>query len=107
MCYSVNVLIVRKLIWNAWNISHIVRHHVDSDEVETICHGDPLVLRGQQKNRLVLIGLTDEERILAVILESKGRGTYYPITAYPADKKDIALYNRLKNKGGEDSNEKN
>lgn len=106
MCYNNNVLIVRKLIWDTWNISHIARHHVNSDEVEAICHGDPLVLRGQQKNRLVLIGSADEGRILAVILESKGRGIYYPITAYPADKKDTVLFNRLKNKGGEDSNEK-
>lgn len=107
MCYSENVLIVRKLIWDAWNISHIARHHVTPDEVETICHENPLTLRGQQKNRLVLIGSTEKERILAVILEAKGSGIYYPITAYPADKKDIALYNRLKNKGGEDNNEKN
>jgi len=107
MCYSINVLIVRKLVWDTWNISHIARHHVTSDEVEAICHGDPLILRGQQKNRLALIGLTEEERILAVILESKGHGIYYPITAYPADKKDIALYNRLKIKGGDRNNEKN
>jgi uncharacterized protein len=107
MCYSNNVLIVRRLIWDAWNISHIARHHVSPDEVEAICHGDPLVLRGQKKNRLVLIGLTEERQIFAVILESKGRGIYYPITAYPADKKDIALYNRLKNKGGDKNNEKN
>src|SRR3989344_3558276 len=88
MCYSRRVLTVRKLIWDEWNISHISRHHVTPDEVEAICHGDPLILRGQQKNRLMLIGSTEEERILAVILESKGRGIYYPITAYPADKKD-------------------
>lgn len=107
MCYSGNVLIIKRLIWDAWNISHIARHHVTLDEVEVICHGDPLILRGQQKNRLVLIGLVDKERILAVILESKGSGAYYLITAYPADEKDIALYNRLKNKGGDKNNEKN
>lgn len=101
------MLIVRKLIWDAWNISHIARHHVIPDEVEAICHGDPLVLRGQRKSRLVLIGSTEGERILAIILESKGNGAYYPITAYLADKKDVALYNRLKNKGGDRNNEKN
>ena len=95
------MIVVRKLIWDVWNISHIARHHVTPDEVEAICHRDPLILRGQQKNRLVLIGSTEEERMLAVILESEGSGIYYPITAYPADKKDIVLYNRLKNKGGE------
>lgn len=107
MCYSSSVLFVKKLIWDAWNIRHITRHHVTPDEVEAICHGDPLVLRGQQKNRLVLIGGEEGERILSVILESKGSGKYYPITAYPADKKDIVLYNRLRNKGGENNNEKN
>ena len=56
---------------------------------------------------ILLIGSVGEARILAVILESKERGTYYPITTYPADKKDIALYNRLKNKGGDKNNEKN
>ena len=107
MCYNKNVLIIKRLIWDEWNIFHIANHHVTPDEVEIICHGDPLILRGQQKNRLVLIGSVGEARILAVIMESKGRGTYYPITAYPADKKDIALYNRLKNKGGDRNNEKN
>ena len=64
-----------------------------------------MVLRGQQKNRLVLIGQTEEERILAVILESQGRGVYYPITAYLADKKDITLYTRLR--GGDNNEDKN
>ena len=95
---------VRKLIWDSWNVSHIARHHVVPDEVESICHGLPLVLRGQQKNRLLLIGLTEEKRILTIVLEPIRNGIYYPITAYPSDSSDIALYARLK--GGE-SDEKN
>lgn len=98
MCYTNIVIFVRKLVWDSWNVQHIARHHVTPDEVEAVCHSDPLILRGQQKNRLVLIGQT-EERILAVILESQGKGQYYPITAYPADQKDSNLYKRLK--GGE------
>lgn len=85
-------------------MQHIARHHITPDEVEAICHGFPLTLRGQQKNRLVVIGLTEEKRILAIILESKGGGKYYAITAYPADSHDIALYKRLKG-GGENNNE--
>lgn len=50
-----------------------------------------------------MIGKTEEQRMPAVILESKERGTYYPVTAYIADKADIALYRHLK--GGEDKNE--
>jgi len=103
MCYTHTVIFVRKLIWDSWNVQHISRHHVTQDEVEALCHGNPLVLRGQQRNRLVLVGETQEKRILAVILESQGRSRYYPVTAYPAGQKDISLYERLK--GGENSNE--
>lgn len=101
MCYNLVVIFIRKLIWDSWNVKHIARHDVTPEEVDYLCHNDPLALRGQKKNRLLLIGATEEKRILAVILESHGRGIYYPITAYSADSKDRALYYRLKIKGGE------
>lgn len=96
------MLLVQKLIWDSWNVRHIARHQIIPDEVEEICHGMPIVLRGQQKGRLVLIGSTYEKRILAVVLEARGHGSYYPITAYPANVQDIALYNRLKGGGNND-----
>lgn len=99
MRYNIFVILIEKLIWDAWNISHIARHNVIPDEVEEVCHDLPLVLRGQTKSRLVLIGPTDTGRVLGIILESKGRGNYYPVTAYDASVSDIALYNRLR--GGE------
>ncbi len=80
-------------------MKHISRHKISPEEVEAVCHGSPLVLIGQKKGRLILLGQTAEKQILAVVLEAQGNGRYYPITAYQADKKDIALYNRLK--GGE------
>lgn len=94
---------VKKLIWDTWNVSHIARHNITPDEVEAVCHGSPLVLRGQQKNRLVVIGQTEESLVMTVILQSKGKDKYYPITAYPSDKHDVILYKRLK--GGENENE--
>lgn len=96
------MLFIRRLLWDSWNIHHIANHHVIPEEVEEVCHGEPFILRGQQKGRLVLIGPTAEKRLLAVILEAKGRGVYYPITAYPADNRDKALYNRLR--GGDKHN---
>ena len=98
------MLIIRKLVWDTWNINHITRHHITPDEVEAICHGEPVVLRGQQKNRFVLIGQAEEKRILGVVLEARGRGKYYPITAYEATASDAKLYYRLR--GGE-KNDKN
>ncbi len=95
------MLFVRKLIWDTWNIQHIRRHHIVPDEVEAVCHSDSVVLRGQQKGRLVVIGTTEEERLLGVVLEAKGHGRYYPITAYEADSHDTELYHRLR--GGDNN----
>jgi hypothetical protein len=90
------MIYVRKLIWDRWNIQHISRHHVSDDEIEEICHSNPLVLQGQKKKRLVVIGNTAEDRMLTIILESQGQGSYYPITAFPSDDSDIKLYKHLR-----------
>ena len=90
------MILIRKLIWDLWNIKHIARHNIHPDEIEEACHSDPLVLRGQQKNRLVLIGKIGEDKIITVVLEPKKNHTYYPITAYSSDTKERSLYKRLK-----------
>ncbi len=91
-------------MWDTWNVQHIAKHHVLPEEVEEICHRSLLILQGQQKKRFVLIGATNEERMLTIVLEPKGHGVYYPITAYPSDPQDIALYKRLQ--GGKHENKK-
>lgn len=35
------MLTIRRLIWDAWNVAHIARHHVIPEEVEEVCHGLP------------------------------------------------------------------
>ncbi len=98
------MLFIRKLIWDERNIKHISRHNVISDEVEAVCHNNPLILQGQKKGRLVVISETLEKRLLGVVLEAKGKGVYYPVTAYETDEHDTTLYNRLR---GGDNNENN
>lgn len=98
------MLFIRKLIWDERNIKHISRHNVISDEVEAVCHNNPLILQGQKKGRLVVISETLEKRLLGVVLEAKGKGVYYPVTAYETDEHDTTLYYRLR---GGDNNENN
>ena len=60
----------------------------------------PVVQRGTKRNRVVLLGTTSDDRLMNVVLESRGKGSYYPITAYDASVEDKALYRQLR--GGED-----
>jgi uncharacterized DUF497 family protein len=95
------MIAIRQLIWNTWNEKHIIRHGVIPDEVEEVCQHNPLVQRGKIRNRVVLVGYTDEKRLISVVLENRGSGIYYAVTAYDASAEDRALYHRLR--GGEET----
>jgi hypothetical protein len=92
------MLSIRRLIWDEWNVAHIARHNVVPQEVEDVCHSDPLVQQGK-KGRVVLVGPTAAGRVLEVVLDPEGRGVYYPVTAFPASRKDRALYQQHKGGG--------
>lgn len=90
---------IRKLLWDAWNTAHIARHNVTPDEVEQVCHADPVVQKGN-KGRLLVFGPADSGKMLVVILDKEEeKDVYYPVTAYKASKKLIRIY--LNQKGGE------
>ena len=91
-------IIVKRLVWDEWNIAHIASHDVIPEEVEEVCKNDFLVQTGN-KGRVVVIGLTGENRWLEVVLDPEPEEyTYYVVTAHTANKKERALYQ--KEKGG-------
>ena len=91
---------ISKLIWDSWNVAHIARHNVTPEEVEQVCHFDPVVQKGK-KGRLLVFGPTNNGRMLVAILDKEEeKDVYYPVTAYKASKKLAKLY--LNQKGGED-----
>lgn len=85
------MLVIRRLIWDSLNVAHIARHKVNPEEVEEICHIDPVVQRGK-KGRSLVFGPTKSGRILTVVLDPEGEGIYYPVTARPASKRERAIY---------------
>ena len=90
--------VIKRLIWDEWNIDHIARHDVLPEEVEEVCKSDPLVQTGN-KGRVVTIGLTKAKRWLEVILDPEmEEGVYYVVTAHTANRKERGLYQ--KEKGG-------
>ncbi len=88
----------RRLRWNNWNIEHIARHGVTPEEVEEACLSDFLVLIGK-KGRVLLLGLSQAGRMLAVVLHDEGEGVYYPVTARSASRKERRQYRATKEGG--------
>jgi uncharacterized DUF497 family protein len=88
------MLFVRLLTWDAWNVAHIARHDVTPEEVEEVCHGEP-VTSSAYNGRLRVVGPTQSGRMLTIILAPAHRaGIYYPFTARPADRKERRNYAR-------------
>ena len=96
---------VRRLIWDSWNIDHILRHGVVPEEVIEVARGNHLVLRGKKNNRLILVGSSESGRVLEVILQNKGKREYYPVSAYDASNDIKKLYQR-KTTGGDEHEKK-
>ena len=62
--YFCNMLAIRKLLWDKRNIFHIARHTIIPEEIEEVCEQKPIVQRGVKKNRLILLGVTDNNRLI-------------------------------------------
>jgi uncharacterized DUF497 family protein len=90
------MLSIRRLIWDPWNVGHIARHRVTPEEVEEVCHGEPVTSQ-TYKGRIRVVGPTRSRRMLTVILApTEEQGVYYPITARPADRKERQHYNEAR-----------
>jgi uncharacterized protein len=86
------MLIIRRLSWEPWNVAHIARHHVTPEEVEEVCHGQPITSQ-TYRGRLRVVGPTRRRRMLAVILAPTDKeGVYYPVTARSSDRKERRHY---------------
>ena len=79
------------LTWDSWNVTHIARHSVTASEVEEVCYGTFITQQGYA-GRILAIGSTNDNRILAVVLEPQGDGEYYVVTARPASRRERRDY---------------
>ena len=95
------MVIVKRLIWDAWNVAHIARHKVTPSEVEEV-HKQTHLTRPSKKNRLAITGPTVAGRVLTVIIAPKEEmGVFFTVTARPASQKERRLYQQLVPGGGE------
>jgi uncharacterized DUF497 family protein len=80
--------------WDDANIAHIARHNITPAEAEAVLLADPYDLDYQVRNgeeRVEQIGATGAGRILAVVTTVR-RGKTRVVTAYPATKRQQAVY---------------
>ena len=88
---------VQLLIWDEWNVDHIACHGVAPKQVEEVCHGKHVV-RETYGGRLMIIGQTEDKKLLAMVLAPKDKSKYYLITAYIASGKLRRIYYQEKGK---------
>lgn len=95
------MIVVHRLIWDAWNVAHIARHDVAPDEVEEVCHSKHVTRQGK-KGRLLVVGPTKAKRVLIIVLDpEEDVGVYYPVTARPASRVERRRYKTTQ--GGEEA----
>lgn len=82
---------INHLLWDSWNIGHIVRHSVTPAEVEEVCLST-FIARQSYAGRILLVGPTYDRRALAIVLEPQGDGIYYVVTARPASRRERRRY---------------
>ena len=79
-------IVVKRLIWDKYNVEHIKKHNVTVEEVEYLAK-NILAHKKAEKGRYLIIGRANL-RIITVIINRIGAGIYYPVTARDAAKKE-------------------
>lgn len=85
-------MIIRKLVWDEWNIEHIAKHNVSPEEVEEVCQSKHLLEKGRS-GLYSVIGQTQAGRYLITILAPRG-SSFYPVTTRDADDKEKRRFKR-------------
>jgi uncharacterized DUF497 family protein len=81
-----------------WNTDHIAHHQVTPEEVNEACQNNPSV-RQTYDDRVLAIGPTHKDRLLAIVLAPKDKEhTYYVVTAWPASGKLRRFYDQEQGK---------
>jgi len=87
------MLIIRKLVWDSWNVEHIKKHSLGILEVEKVLQDPNLVSKRAHSGRIMLLGRSGK-RLLSIILAFEEQGFYYLVTARDMDKKERELYRK-------------
>lgn len=86
---------IKHLIWDDWNLEHIKKHKVSPSEVKEVAK-NIIAHKRAKLGRYLIIGRVGS-RILSIIINRRGVGIYYPVTARDAAKKErMKVYEKEK-----------
>ena len=92
---------IRELIWPPDRVDHIAAHGVRRHEVDEICFGDSLVLRGRTEGTnpvYYVLGQTDAGRYLFCVVIQFPDSRGYPVTARPMTDNEQRRFNKWRNR---------
>ena len=79
-------IVIKKLIWDEYNIEHIKQHSVMKEEGEEVAK-NLIAHKIGKKGRYIAIGRSGA-RLLSLVLNRKGPGAYYVVTARDSSRKE-------------------
>lgn len=79
-------IVVKKLIWDEYNVDHVKKHNVTVQEVENTAKSSAVHKRAK-KGRYLIIGRAGT-RILSVVINRRGVGIYYPVSVRDSNKSE-------------------
>ena len=87
---------IHRLRWDPLNVGHIARegHEVTPQEVEYITFSEESIMRYVRGGRILILGPTHNQRILAAVLDPEGEGVWYCVSARSASRKERELYHQ-------------
>ena len=98
-------IIIDDLIYEDDRPAHIAKHDVTIDEVIEVLLGDYVYIK-QPSKRLMLVGITANDKYLTIILGERPKANSYGlITAWSASRQERRFYNEYVTKLGGEKNE--
>jgi len=79
-------IIIKKLIWDDFNIDHIKKHEVTREEIEKAVK--QVVYHKHTYGKRYLVVCEEEERIITIVIVRKSLSTYYVVSARTAKKSE-------------------
>lgn len=77
---------IEQLIWDEWNLGHIKKHDLSTEEIAEASRFIVYHKSSYQKRYLVIC--KGKERLITLVIKRKSQGKYYLITARDTSKKE-------------------